>query len=70
MVPLGLSANAVARAAQVPPNRIAAIVNGTRGVSADMALRLARLLGTTPEFWLSLQQRYDLDVAGDAVESL
>ncbi len=69
MVPLGLSANAVARAAHVPPNRIAAIVNGTRGVSADTALRLARLFGTTPEFWLNLQQRYDLDLAGDAAGS-
>lgn len=63
MVPLGISANALARAIHVPPNRIAAIVNGTRGVSANTALRLAKVFGTTPNFWLNLQNAYDLDTA-------
>lgn len=63
MVPLGISANALARAIRVPPNRIAAIVNGTRGVSANTALRLAKVFGTTPNFWLNLQNAYDLDTA-------
>jgi len=63
MAPLGVSANALARAIHVPPNRVAAIVNGTRGVSANTALRLAKMFGTTPEFWLNLQNAYDLDTA-------
>lgn len=70
MKPYGLSANALARAIRVPPNRVSAIVNGMRGVSADTALRLARVFGTTPDFWLNLQKRYDLDVALDARDDL
>ena len=63
MKPLGLSANALARAIDVPVTRISEIVRGRRGVTADTALRLARLLGTTPEFWLGLQSEFDLRVA-------
>lgn len=65
MRPLSLSANALARAVRVPPNRISAIVNGERGLSADTALRLAKAFGTTPEFWLNLQKQYELDCARD-----
>lgn len=60
---IGLSANAFARALGVPPNRITAILNGQRGVSADTALRLQRYFGTSARFWLNLQQSYDLKVA-------
>lgn len=65
MIPMGLSANALARALHVPPNRITAIVaeHGPRGVTPDTALRLARYFGTTPEFWLSLQLAHDLSRA-------
>jgi addiction module HigA family antidote len=49
MKPHGLSANALASALKVPANRVSAIVNGTRSVTADTALRLARYLGTTPD---------------------
>lgn len=63
MVPLGLSANRLAAALGVPANRITAIVNGTRAVTADTALRLARLFRTSPEFWLNLQVLHDLEVA-------
>ncbi len=59
----GMSANALAKALGVPANRIGAILNARRGVSADTALRLARFFGTTPEFWLNLQQSYDLKLA-------
>ena len=48
---LGLSANALSRPLGVPVNRITMILNGQRGVSADMALRLARYFGTTPQLW-------------------
>ncbi len=60
---LGLSAKALARALDVPGNRITAILNGQRGVTADSALRLSRYLGTTPEFWLNLQKTFELRVA-------
>ncbi len=60
MAPLGLSAAALARALHVPANRITALINGQRGLTADTALRLARYFGTTPEFWVRLQAEYDL----------
>lgn len=60
MRPLELSASALARALHVPPNRITALVNGQRAVTADTALRLARYFGTTPEIWLRLQVDFEL----------
>ena len=56
----GLSANALARALGVPTNRVTAILNGQRGVSADTALRLARYFGTTPQLWMNLQKTWEL----------
>lgn len=61
--PMKLSANALARELRVPVTRISEILHGRRGITADTALRLARFLGTTPQFWLSLQTAYDLKVA-------
>lgn len=61
--PLGLSQNALARAAGVPPRRINEIVLGKRGITADTALRLAAALGTSERFWLGLQAEYDLEEA-------
>jgi antitoxin HigA-1 len=66
---LGMSANALARALGVPANRVTAILNGTRAVTADTALRLGRYLGTTPQFWLNLQSSYDLRKAEQEVGS-
>ena len=65
MIPLGLSANALARALKVPPNRITAIIaaENPRAVTPDTALRLSRYFGTTPQLWLNLQQAYDLSAA-------
>ena len=60
---LGLTANALAGHLAVPTNRVTAILNGQRGVTADTALRLARYFGMTPEFWLHLQTTYELRVA-------
>jgi len=62
---LALSANALAKALRVPAPRINDIVRERRGISADTAMRLARYFGTTPQFWMNLQGRYDLDVAED-----
>jgi len=60
---LGVSGNALARALDVPPNRVTEIVAGKRAVTADTALRLARYFGTSAKLWLNLQQSYDLAVA-------
>jgi addiction module HigA family antidote len=57
---IGLSAAAFARKLNVPTNRVTEILNGERAVSAETALRLARCLGGTPQFWLNLQTNYDL----------
>ena len=64
---LGLSANALSKALDVPVNRITAILHGQRGITADTALRLARYFGTTPQLWLNLQQTYELRRAEIAV---
>ncbi|HTH73115.1 MAG TPA: HigA family addiction module antitoxin [Trinickia sp.] len=63
LLPLAISQNALARAMNVPPRRINEIVHGARAVTADTALRLAIVLGTTPQFWLGLQADYDLEEA-------
>ena len=57
---LNVSANAFAKALGVPTNRITAILNKQRGVTANTALRLSRYFGTTPHFWLNLQKTYEL----------
>jgi len=71
LLPMGISQNALARAAGVPPRRVNEIVLGKRGISADTAVRLAAALGTSECFWLGLQADYDLEEArralGDAV---
>ena len=63
MVPFGLSANKLAHSLRVPANRITAIINGTRSITADTALRLATAFGTTPDFWMNLQSQYALENA-------
>ena len=65
---LGMSANALAKALGVPANRITAIFNGSRSVTADTSLRLSRYLGTSPEFWLNLQKTFELRTAQIASE--
>jgi addiction module HigA family antidote len=61
---IGVSLNELARALRVPMNRISAIVNGRRSVTADTAMRLARYFGTSAQYWLNLQSAFDLEVAG------
>lgn len=63
MIPLGLSARALATALHVPPPRINDIVRGRRGITADTAMRLARRFGGDARSWLNLQAAYDLRVA-------
>ena len=57
---VGLSANALAKAIGVPANRVTAILNGERGITADTALRLGRYFDTTAQFWLNLQQAWQI----------
>lgn len=61
--PLGITAYALAKAVGVDPPRMYKIVAGERAISADTALRLARYFGTSPQYWLNLQNHYDLEVA-------
>ncbi len=60
---LGMSVDALANALDIPADRITAILEGKRGISADTALRLSRYLGTTPQLWLNLQKAFELRVA-------
>jgi addiction module HigA family antidote len=66
LTPLGMSVNQLAKHLGVDAARLNEIVRGRRGVTADTAPRLARYLGTTPEFWLKLQVHYDIRVASQA----
>lgn len=59
---IGVSPYALAKALCVPANRVTAIVNGDRAITAETALRLARFFGTTDCFWMNLQSNYDLAV--------
>ena len=63
MRPLGLTGNALALALRVPHSRISGVISGSRGVTADTALRLARYFDTSPEFWLYMQAGHDLSKA-------
>jgi addiction module HigA family antidote len=56
-----ISINGLAQAIRVPANRISLIVNEKRGISADTAARLGRYFGTSAQYWLNLQNRFDLD---------
>ena len=68
MKPLGLSQNALAKALNVTPRRINEVVNAKRSITADTALRLAKFFGNSAEFWMNLQNRYDLENARDLLE--
>ncbi|HTV06580.1 MAG TPA: HigA family addiction module antitoxin [Acidobacteriaceae bacterium] len=60
MRPLSISQNRLAADLRVPPGRINRIINGKRSITSDTALRLAKYFGNSPEFWMNLQQMYDL----------
>jgi addiction module HigA family antidote len=74
LVPLEMSANRLAHLLEVPANRITEIVGERRAITAETALRLSRAFDTTPEFWLNLQQAYELRSAerelGPALKSI
>ena len=64
--PLGMTVHRMAMELSVPATRVNDIVRGKRAITADTALRLARYFGTTPQFWMSLQANYELELAQDA----
>ncbi|MBC2592492.1 HigA family addiction module antitoxin [Rhodococcus aetherivorans] len=63
--PFGITQNRLATIIGVPPRRINEIVLGKRSITADTALRLGKAFGNSAQFWLNLQDRYELDVAAD-----
>jgi addiction module HigA family antidote len=65
LVPLGISQYRLAKEMSVPPRRINEIVHGKRAISADTALRLSRFFGTSEQFWVNLQVRYDMEIVKD-----
>lgn len=67
LTPMGISVYALAHAIKVPRSRANDIVRGRRALTTDTAIRLGRYFGTSPEFWINLQSRYDLDVADRTV---
>jgi addiction module HigA family antidote len=67
LVPLGLSAGALAKVCDVPRTRIERLANETTNITADTALRLSKALKTSPELWLNLQNAYDMQVAERAL---
>lgn len=67
MRPKEISINKLAREIVVPPNRISAIVNGKRSITADTALRLGRYFSVSPETWLGIQADYDLRIAKQTI---
>jgi addiction module HigA family antidote len=69
MKPLRLTVNKLALELHVPATRVGEIVHERRRITAETALRLARYFKTNPEFWLNLQNFYDLEVTRRSTES-
>jgi addiction module HigA family antidote len=67
--PMGISQYRLAKDISVPPRRINEIVHGKRSITADTALRLGRFFNMSPQFWLNLQTRHDLEVTEDQLEN-
>ncbi len=67
--PMGISQNLLARETGMSPRHVNEIVSGKRAITGDTAIRLGRLFGMEPEFWMNLQSRYDLEEAEDQFHS-
>jgi antitoxin HigA-1 len=67
--PMGISQYRLAKGISVPPRRINEIVHGKRSITADTALRLGRFFNMSPQFWMNLQTRHDLEVTEDQLEN-
>ena len=66
---VGITAAELSRQIDVPVNRITGIIHGQRGITADTALRLGHWFGTAPQFWMNLQQLYELRLAENEVSA-
>lgn len=69
LLPLDISQYSLAKNISVPPRRINEIIHGKRSITADTALRLGRFFNISPQFWLNLQTRYDLETTQDQLEN-
>jgi addiction module HigA family antidote len=67
--PMGISQYRLAKDNSVPPRRINEIVRGKRSITADTALRLGRFFGMSPQFWLNLQARYELEITENLLDN-
>ena len=65
MIPFGISQNSLAKSLKVTPRRINEIINKKRAITADTALRLSKFFGNSAEFWMNLQNKYELEIAKD-----
>ena len=61
LIPMDISAYRLAKEINIPQTRISEIIHGNRSITADTAIRFSRFFGTTAEFWLNLQNLYDLE---------
>ncbi len=68
MNPLNLAVNQLSKALGVPTNRITSIISGQRGITADTAFRLQRYFGLEPQFWLNLQNSYDIEISEEKIK--
>ena len=66
--PMGISGYKLAKALLIDQTRLSEIIKGKRSVTTDTAHRLAKFFGTTPEFWLNIQTRYDMETMRDALK--
>ena len=64
-----LTMTELAKALRVPANRVTAIIKGTRGITAEIALRLSRYFGTSAQMWMNMQAHYEMEVACDEFEA-
>jgi antitoxin HigA-1 len=67
--PMGITAYRLAKETRIPQTRIGEIIKGTRSISAATALRFARFFGTSPEFWINLQNHFDLEEKKKEIET-
>ena len=67
--PMGISQYRLAKDTSVPPRRINEIVHGKRAITADTALRLGKFFNMSPQFWMNLQSRYELELAEDKLKN-
>ena len=69
LIPLGISAYKLAKETFMPQTRISEIIKGRRRITADTALRLSKFFGTTPKFWLGLQDDFDLELENNELKN-